>query len=161
MAQEKTEGTATELVQVLLVEDNPGDVELAKRNLAKSAFNLNINVVQDGEEAIAFLRKEGDYANAPPPDLILLDLKMPKMGGYEVIDELKADPALHDVEIMILTTSYTEMSKLLQRGFPTSRYGHKPIKVDQFDQVVAEVKQVEVPAKGKPKRPWWWPFGTR
>ena len=79
MAQEKAEGTATELVQVLLVEDNPGDVELTKRNLAKSAFSLNINVVEDGEAAIAYLRREGDYANAPRPDLILLDLKMPKM----------------------------------------------------------------------------------
>jgi CheY-like chemotaxis protein len=161
MTEEKVEGTATELVEVLLVDDNPGDVELTKRNLAESEFNLNISVVEDGEAAMAYLRREGEYANAPRPDVILLDLEMPKMGGLEVIDELKADPALHDVEIMVLTTSYTEMSKLLQRGFPTSRYGHKPINVDQFDQVVAEVKKVEVPVKEKPKRPWWWPFGTR
>ena len=158
MTQEKAEGTATELVEVLLVEDNPGDVELTQRNLAKSAFNLNINVVEDGEAAIAYLRREGDYANAPRPDLILLDLKMPKMGGYEVIDVLKADPALHDVEIMILTTSYGEMNELLQRGFLPSRYGHKPIDVDQFDQVVQEVK---FPVEDKPQRRWWWPFGTR
>jgi CheY-like chemotaxis protein len=161
MAQEKGEGTAPELVQVLLVEDNPGDVELTKRNLAESAFDLNINVVEDGEAAIAYLRREGDYANAPRPDLILLDLKMPKMGGYEVIDALKADPALHDVEIMVLTSASGQMSKLLQRGFPTSRYARKPIDVDRFDQVVGQVKEVEVPVKGKSKRPWWWPFGTQ
>jgi CheY-like chemotaxis protein len=161
MAKERAEGTATELVQVLLVEDNPGDVELTKRNLVKSAFSLNINVVEDGEAAIAYLRREGEYANAPRPDLILLDLNMPKMGGYEVIDELKADPALHDVDIMVLTTSRGQMSKLLQRGLPTSRYSHKPINVHQFDQVVGQVKDVEVPEKEKGKRPWWWPFGTR
>lgn len=156
MAQGKTEGTATEPVEVLLVEDNPGDVELTKRNLAESEFNLNINVVEDGEVAIAYLRREGEYANAPRPDLILLDLKMPKMGGYEVIDELKADPALHDVEVMILTSSYGEMGELLQKGFLPSRYGHKPIDVDQFDQVVREVKFA---AEDKPQRRWWWPFG--
>ena len=156
MAQGKTEGTATEPVEVLLVEDNPGDVELTKRNLAESEFNLNINVVEDGEVAIAYLRREGEYANAPRPDLILLDLEMPKMGGYEVIDELKADPALHDVEIMILTTYYGRMGELLKRGFLPSRYGHKPIDVDQFDQVVREVKFA---AEDKPQRRWWWPFG--
>ena len=158
MTQEKAEGTATELVEVLLVEDNPGDVELTKRNLTESKYNLSINVVEDGEAAIAYLRKEGEYADAPRPDLILLDLKMPKMGGYEVIDELKADPALHDVEIMILTTSYGEMGELLQRGFLPSRYGHKPIDVDQFDEVV---RQVKFPVEDKPQRRWWWPFGNR
>ena len=158
MAQGQAEETATELVEVLLVEDNPGDVELTKRNLAESKYNLNINVVEDGEAAIAYLRREGEYADAPRPDLILLDLKMPKVGGYEVIDELKADPALHDVEVMILTTSYGEMDELLQRGFVPSRYGHKPIDVEQFDQVVQEVK---FPVEDKPPRRWWWPFGNR
>jgi CheY-like chemotaxis protein len=158
MTEGKAESTATELVEVLLVDDNPGDVELTQRNLAKSKYNLNVSVVRDGEAAMAFLRREGEYANAPRPDLILLDLEMPKMGGYEVIDELKADPALHDVEIMVLTTHYGRASDLLQRGLLPSRYGHKPIDVDQFDQVVQEVK---FPVEEEPQRRWWWPFGTR
>jgi CheY-like chemotaxis protein len=131
---------------------------LTKRNLAKSEFNLNISVVQDGEAAIAYLRREGEYANATRPDLILLDLEMPKMGGFEVIDELKADPALQDVEIMVLTTHYGHASELLERGLLPSRYGHKPIDVEQFDQVV---RQIKVPEVEEPKRRWWWPFGTR
>jgi two-component system response regulator len=158
MAQEQAEGTATETVEVLLVEDNPGDAELTKRNLAESKYNLNITVVEDGEAAIAYLRKEGKYADTPRPDLILLDLEMPKMGGFEVIDELQADPALHDVEIMVLTTHYGYVSELLQRGLLPSRYGHKPIDVDQFDQVV---QQVKFPVEEKPQRRWWWPFGNR
>ena len=157
MAQGKTKGTATEPVEVLLVEDNPGDVELTKRSLAESEFNLNINVAEDGEVAMAYLRKEGEYANAPRPDLILLDLKMPKMDGYEVIDELKADPALQDIEVMILATSQGEMSDLFRKGFLPSRYGRKPIVVEQFDNVVRDVK---FPVEVKPRRRWW-PFGNR
>jgi two-component system response regulator len=158
MTEEKVEGTATELVEVLLVDDNPGDVELTKRNLAESEFNLNISVVEDGEAAMAYLRREGEYANAPRPDVILLDLEMPKMGGLEVIDELKADPALHDVEIMVLTTYYGRHSELLQRGLLPSRYGHKPLDVDQFDKVV---RQTKFPEEDEPQRRWWWPFGAR
>ena len=158
MAQGTAESTATEPVEVLLVEDNPGDVELTERNLAKSEYDLNVSVVEDGEAAIAYLRREGDYANAPRSDIILLDLEMPKMGGLEVIDELKADPALHDVEIMVLTTHYGYVSELLQRGLLPSRYGHKPIDVDQFDQVV---QQVKFPVEDEPQRRWWWPFGNR
>ena len=158
MAQGKTKGTATEPVEVLLVEDNPGDVELTKRNLAKSAFDLNINVAEDGEVAMAYLRKEGEYANAPHPDVILLDLKMPRMDGYEVIDELEADPALKDIEVMILTSSHGEMSDLFRKGFLPSRYGRKPIDVEQFDNVVRDVK---LPVDIEPRRRWWWPFGNR
>ena len=157
MAQGKTRGTATGPVEVLLVEDNPGDVELTKRNLAQSAFDLNINVAEDGEVAMAYLRKEGEYASAPRPHVILLDLKMPKMDGYEVIDELNADPALQDIEVMILTSSHGEMSDLFRKGFLPSRYGLKPIDVDQFDRVVRDVTAT---AEVEPRRRWWWPFGS-
>ena len=158
MAQEATKGTATNLVEVLLVEDNPGDVELTKRNLEQSEFELSINVAEDGEVAMAYLRKEGEYASAPRPDLILLDLRMPKMGGYEVLDELKADPALHNVEVMILTTSFSEMSELRGKGIPPSRYGHKPIDVEQFDGVVRDAL---IPVEEEAEKRWWWPFGNR
>jgi two-component system response regulator len=158
MAQEKTKGAATDPVEVLLVEDNPGDVEWTKRNLGESEFALNINVAEDGDVAMAYLRKEGDHANAPRPDLILLDLKMPKMGGYEVIDELRADPALRDIEVMVLTTSYREMAELRRKGFPPSRYGIKPIDVDQFDRVL---RDAIVPVEVEPEKKRWWPFGRR
>jgi CheY-like chemotaxis protein len=80
------------------------------------------------------------------------------MGGYEVVDEMKADPDLQDIEIMILTTSYGEMSELFRRGFLPSRYGHKPIDVEQFDKVV---RDVVVPVEEETPRRWWWPFGKR
>jgi two-component system response regulator len=157
MAQ-KTKGSAAEPVEVLLVEDNPGDVELTKRRLEESAFDLSINIAEDGEVALAYLRKEGEYASAPRPDVILLDLKMPKMDGYEVLAELDADPALKDIEVMILTSSHGEMSDLFRKGFLPSRYGLKPIDVDQFDRVVRDVTAT---VEEEPRRRWWWPFGNR
>jgi two-component system response regulator len=159
MSEETTKGTPAEPLEVLLVEDNPGDVELTKRRLADSRYTLNISVAEDGEVAMAYLRHEGEHAGAPRPDVILLDLKMPKMGGYEVIEALRADPELQDIEIMILTTSYSEMSELRQKGFAPSRYGHKPIDVEQFDSVVADV--IPPPPFVQTKKRWWWPFGNR
>jgi CheY-like chemotaxis protein len=143
-------------VQVLLVEDNPADVELTQRNLAESEFDLNINVAEDGEVAMAYLRKEGEYANAPRPDVILLDLVMPKKDGYEVLDELKADPDLKDIEVMILTTTRGQESDLFRKGFLPSRYGFKPIDVERFDNVV---KDLVAPEEIGTRRRWWWPFG--
>ena len=157
MAQRKTAGAATETVEVLLVEDNPGDVEITQRILADSQFNLNINVAEDGEAAMAYLHKEGEYADAPQPDLILLDLKMPKKDDYEVLDELKEDPVLAGIEVMILTTSRGEESDLFRKGFLPSRYCHKPIDLEQFDRVVGETK---FPVESEKRKRWWWPFGS-
>ena len=140
MAQEQAEGTATELVQVLLVEDNPGDVELTKRNLAKSAFSLNINVVEDGEAAIAYLRREGDYANAPRPDLILLDLNMPRKDGREVLAEVKADENLRRIPVVVLTVSTAEEDILRTYDLHANCYITKPVDLDQFIKVVRSIE---------------------
>lgn len=92
-------------VQVLIVEDNPGDVELAKAALRETSLPLELHVTPNGEEAMRFMRQEGAYADAPPPDLVLLDLNMPKMGGLEVLDEMKADEDLRLTPVVVFTSS--------------------------------------------------------
>src|SRR5947209_20432523 len=95
----------TRPVQILLVEDDPDDVELAREALREGNVPSELNIVHDGEEALAYLRGQGRFAGAPQPDLILLDLKMPKKGGLEVLAEVKSDETLRTIPVIVLTTS--------------------------------------------------------
>ena len=95
-------------VEVLLVEDNPGDVRLTQEAFKEGKLRNGLRVVMDGVEAMAFLRREGEYADAPRPDIILLDLNLPKMDGREVLAEIKADDELKSIPVIILTTSDAE-----------------------------------------------------
>src|ERR1017187_1274036 len=95
-------------INILLVEDNPGDSDLAREALESSKMNNNLQVVDDGEKAMAFLRQEGSYADAPRPDLILLDLNLPKKDGRQVLAEIKSDEHLKRIPVVILTTSQAE-----------------------------------------------------
>jgi len=92
-------------VQVLIVEDNPGDVELARVALGETTLPLAVHVASDGEEAMRFLRQQGEFDDAPTPDLVLLDLNMPKMGGLEVLDRMKADEDLRFIPVVVFTSS--------------------------------------------------------
>jgi CheY-like chemotaxis protein len=123
-------------IEVLLVEDNEGDVRLTREALKEGKLFVHLNVVQDGIEAIAFLRRQGVYAEAALPDLILLDLNLPKKDGREVLQEIKADPVLMHIPVVVLTTSAAESDVLTTYGLHANCYITKPVDMEQFIKVV-------------------------
>jgi chemotaxis family two-component system response regulator Rcp1 len=128
-------------VEILLVEDNPGDVRLTLEALRDSKMSNNMNVVEDGVEAMAFLRQEGEYANAPRPDVILLDLNLPKKDGREVLAEVKADENLRRIPVVVLTTSQAEEDILRSYNLQANCYVTKPLDLDQFIKVVRSIEE--------------------
>ncbi|HXF06479.1 MAG TPA: response regulator [Blastocatellia bacterium] len=127
-------------VEILLVEDNPGDVRLAVEALKEGKVHNNLHVVGDGVEAMMFLRREGKYALSPRPDLILLDLNLPKKDGREVLAEIKADEKLRRIPVVVLTTSKAEQDILRTYDLHANCYITKPVDLEQF---IAVVKSVE------------------
>ena len=123
-------------IEILLVEDNPADVELAQRTLRDSQFSLNISVSRDGQEAMSVLRREGEHSAAPRPDLVLLDLNMPRKNGREVMAEMNADPNLREIPIMILTSTQAERELLQYENYDPSRYCRKPLDLDRFNRIL-------------------------
>ena len=143
------------LIEVLMVEDNPDDVFLTKESLKETKLHVNLSVVQDGVEAMAFLRQEGEYAAAPRPDLILLDLNMPKKDGREVLAEIKADDDLKIIPVVILTTSQAEEDIFRAYELHANCYVTKPVDLDQFIRVVQSIEDfwltiVRLPRRGAP-----------
>ena len=126
--------------EVLLVEDNPGDARLTQEALKDEAAINNITVVEDGEQALAFLRREGEHADARRPDLILLDLNLPKMDGREVLAEIKSDPDLKRVPVVVLTTSQAERDILESYNLHANSYITKPVDHEQFSTVLKTVQ---------------------
>lgn len=118
--------------EILLVEDNQDDVVLARRGFERARLPVHLHHVENGEECMAFLRKSGIYAQAPTPDLILLDLNMPVMDGREVLAEMVADEALRQMPVVVLTTSADERDVLEMYRFRCSSYIVKPVDFDQF-----------------------------
>ena len=127
-------------IEILLVEDNPGDVRLTQEALKEAKVRNNLHVVEDGVEALAFLRQEGQYADAPRPDLILLDLNLPKKDGREVLADIKADDELKRIPVVILTVSKAEEDILKTYNLHANCYITKPVNLDQF---LAVVKSIE------------------
>jgi len=123
---------ATAKVEILLVEDNPADVRLAREALREGAVATHLNAVEDGVEALAFLRREGKYADAPRPDIILLDLNMPRKGGLEVLSEVKSDPALRPIPVVVLTTSSDPDDIFQAYDLQASAFITKPADLDEF-----------------------------
>ncbi len=123
-------------IEILLVEDNPGDVRLVKEAIAENKIKNDIYVVSDGEEALLFLRREGDYKDAPQPDLILLDLNLPKKSGRDVLEEVKSDPDLKRIPVVVLTTSDAERDILRSYDLHANCYVTKPVDMNQFVRVV-------------------------
>jgi len=128
-------------IEIMLVEDNPGDVRLIVEALKENKLRNSLDVVEDGVEALAFLRREGKYADAPRPDLILLDLNLPKKDGREVLAEIKADENLRRIPVVILTTSKAEEDILKAYDLNANCYITKPIGLDQFVKVVKSIKE--------------------
>jgi len=127
-------------VEILLVEDNPGDVRLTQEALRESKVNNNLHVVNDGVQAMAFLHREGQFSAVPRPDLVLLDLNLPKKDGREVLTEIKANPALKRIPVVILTTSRAEEDVLRTYDLHANCYITKPVDFDQFMNVVKVVE---------------------
>lgn len=127
-------------IEILLVEDSPSDADLTVEALSDGKVLNNLHWVEDGVEAIAFLRRQGKHANAPRPDLILLDLNLPKKDGREVLAEVKADPNLKRIPAIVLTTSAAERDILKTYELNANCYVTKPIDLDQF---IAAVKLIE------------------
>ena len=123
-------------IEVLLVEDNTGDVRLTKEAFKEGRVRLNLSVARDGVEAMAFLRKEETFANTPRPDLVLLDLNLPKKDGREVLREMKNDPQLMRIPVVVLTTSDSDEDILGTYGLHANCYITKPVDMDQFVKVV-------------------------
>ncbi|GJM20995.1 MAG: two-component system response regulator [Planctomycetota bacterium] len=128
-------------IQVLLVEDNPGDVRLTREALRESKVRNQLNAVNDGEEAIAFLRRSGRYGEAPRPDLILLDLNMPRKNGREVLAELKSDGDFQQIPVIVLTSSDSERDVSECYELNANSYVRKPVGLDQFFEVIAEIER--------------------
>src|ERR1051326_7118814 len=126
-------------VEVLRVEDNPGDVRLTMEALQEGKVYNQLHVASDGVEALAFMRREGRYAEAPRPDLILLDLNLPKKDGREVLEEIKNDPDLRRIPVVILTTSQAEQDILKSYNLHANCYITKPVDLEQFIMVVKTV----------------------
>ena len=127
-------------IQILLVEDNPGDARLTREVLKDWRINNILNVVGDGVEAMAFLRHEGEYADAKQQDLVLLDLNLPKKDGPEVLAEMKADPVLRRIPVIILTSSSAEIDILGAYDLHANCYITKPVDLDQFVKVVRSIE---------------------
>lgn len=131
----------TEPIEILLVEDNAGDARLAVEALKESKVRNNLHHVADGVEAMRFLRKEGEYAGAPTPGLVLLDLNMPRKDGREVLAEVKDDPELRFVPIVVLTTSAAERDLVRSYGQHANAYVVKPIDLERFIEIVKAIEE--------------------
>jgi chemotaxis family two-component system response regulator Rcp1 len=127
-------------IEILLVEDNPGDVRLTQEALKDSKILNRLSIVGDGMEAMAFLRKEGKYTEVHRPDLILLDLNLPKKDGREVLKEIKEDPVLRRIPVVILTTSHSEQDVIKTYDLHANCYITKPIDLNQFVNVVKSIE---------------------
>jgi two-component system, chemotaxis family, response regulator Rcp1 len=127
-------------MEILLVEDNPGDVRLTREALRTGKVPSNLRTVNDGLEAMAYLRQEGNYCHAPVPDLILLDLNLPKKDGREVLAEIKQDPELRRIPVVVMTTSAAEQDVLKSYDLHANCYITKP---PDFARLVAVVRAIE------------------
>ncbi len=135
-----TDGSYGTLIEILLVDDNAGDVRLTVEALKDAKVRNRLHIARDGVEAMAFLRREGQHANKPRPDIILLDLNMPKKDGREVLTELKADPALRSIPVVVLTTSKAEEDILKSYNLHANCYITKPVDLDQFLTVIKSIE---------------------
>ena len=147
---------ATSPIEMLLVEDNPGDVRLTREALKEGKVCNTLSVVPDGVEAMAFLRRQGAYADAPRPDVILLDLHLPRKDGREVLREVKADPALCGIPVVVLTASGAEreIGQVLQLS--ADCYATKPVGLEQVVGIVRSIEDFWLTiVRRPPDEPWY------
>jgi CheY-like chemotaxis protein len=140
------------VVDVLLVEDDPGDILMTQEAFSDHKVHNRLHVVSDGVEAMSFLRKEGSYADVPTPDLILLDLNLPKMDGREVLAAIKEDEKLRAIPVVILTTSEAEEDVLRSYSLHANAYVTKPVDFERFIEVVKRIDDFFVSVVRLPTR---------
>ena len=129
-----------ENIEVLMVEDDPGDADLTQELLQEAKIMVNVNVVDDGEKAIAYLRRQGAYIKAVRPDLILLDLNLPRKDGREVLQEIKSDPSLRRIPVVVLTTSDADEDILKSYNLGANSFVTKPVGLEQFANIVKSIE---------------------
>ena len=139
-------------IEVLLVEDDPGDVLMTREAFEAHKLTNRLHVVQDGADAMAFLRREGEYASAPRPDLVLLDLNLPRMDGREVLEAIKTDPSLANIPVVVLTTSEAEEDVLRSYSLHANAYVTKPVDFERFIDVVRQIDDFFVSVVRLPTR---------
>jgi CheY-like chemotaxis protein len=139
-------------IEVLLVEDDPGDVLMTREAFAEHKVGNRLSVVSDGDEALAYLRRQGRYAQAPRPDLVLLDLNLPRRDGRQVLAEIKNDEDLRRIPVVVLTTSQADEDVLRSYSLHANAYVTKPVDFDQFIAVVREIDQFFVSVVKLPPR---------
>jgi CheY-like chemotaxis protein len=147
----KAEDTGV-MIQILLVEDDPGDVLITREAFAENKVRNKLDVVSDGEAAMAYLRRQGDFAAAPRPDLVLLDLNLPRRDGHEVLAEIKSDPDLQRIPVVILTTSDAEEDILRSYNLHANAYVTKPVDFERFLTVVRQIDEFFVTVVRLPTR---------
>ncbi len=144
--------TTPKVIDVLLVEDDPGDVLMTREAFADNKVANRLAVVSDGVSAMEYLRREGQYADAPMPDLVLLDLNLPRMDGREVLQALKEDPVLRRIPVVVLTTSESEEDVLASYSLHANAYVTKPVDFDRFIDVVRQIDEFFVSVVRLPGR---------
>ena len=142
-----------DLVSVLLVEDDPGDVLLIREAFSEHKVGNGLEVVSDGVEAMAYLRGEGEYSGRERPDLILLDLNLPRKGGAEVLAEIKSDPELSVIPVVVLTTSQSEEDVTSSYRLHANAYITKPVDFDRFGEIVHQIDDFFVGIVKLPPKP--------
>jgi CheY-like chemotaxis protein len=139
-------------IEVLLIEDDPGDVLMTREAFEDAKVANNLYVVSDGEDALAFLRREGTHAEVPRPDLVLLDLNLPRVDGREVLEQIKNDPELRSIPVVVLTTSESEDDIVHSYSLHANAYVTKPVDFDRFHQVVRQIDDFFVSVVKLPRR---------
>jgi chemotaxis family two-component system response regulator Rcp1 len=137
----KASGESGLSVEVLLVEDNAGDVRLTQEAFRDANMAIRFHVASDGVEAMAFLRREGPHKNAPRPDLVLLDLNLPRMDGREVLAQIKQDESLKSIPTVILTTSEADVDVMRSYQLQANCYLTKPVQLDAFESLVKSINE--------------------
>lgn len=128
-------------LEILLVEDNPGDVRLTMEALKDVGIPYHLNIVRDGVEALEFLRSEGKHSNVPRPDVVLLDLNLPRKTGHQVLAEIRADDSLKTIPVVMLTISRAEEDILKAYNLEVNSYINKPINLEQFTHVLQSIRE--------------------
>jgi CheY-like chemotaxis protein len=139
-------------IEVLFVEDDPGDVMMTREAFQDYKLHNELHVVSDGSEAMAFLRQEGEYAGRPRPDLVLLDLNLPRMDGRQVLEAIKSDPELASIPVVVLTTSENEDDVLRSYSLHANAYVTKPVDFQRFIEVVRQIDDFFVTVVRLPRR---------
>ena len=139
-------------IHVLLVEDSPGDVRLTREALDEANSNIHLSVVADGEEAMSFLKRDEPHADAPRPDLILLDLNLPKVDGRQVLSRIKDDDDLRTIPTIILTTSEAEADIATSYRLQANSYLCKPVQLDKFESLITSINDFWLTKAKLPQR---------